>query len=195
MIEKERLQSIFKEIGVMREGHFQFTSGRHSSNYMQCATILQYPEFTEEIIRGLVKEFKDDNVDIVVGPAIGGIAISYEFAKQLGVRSFFTEREQNKMVLRRGFCIPRGARCLVVEDVITTGDSVREVIDIINSQGGIVVGVAVIVDRSGGEITFGTKLKTAYSKKLISYPADYCPLCKEGKIPLEKPGSRGMLNI
>lgn len=190
MINKDRVKEIFKELEVLRHGHFLFTSGRHSDNYMQCAKLLQYPHYTEEIIKGMSEEFKDDNIEIVIGPAIGGITISYEFARQLNTLSYFTERENNIMALRRGFTIPQGARVLVVEDVITTGGSVREVMDIVEQQGGLVVGVAVIVDRTGGKIDFGTKLVTAFSEPLVSYAADECPLCKEGKLPLEKPGSK-----
>lgn len=190
MIDKNRVIEIFKELEVLRNGHFLLTSGRHSDNYMQCAKLLQHPQYTEEIIKGMAEEFKDDNIEIVIGPAIGGITISYEFARQLNTLSFFTERENNIMTLRRGFTIPKGARVLVVEDVITTGGSVREVMDIVKKLGGVVVGVAVIVDRTGGKIDFETKLVTAYSEPLISYATDECPLCKEGKLPLEKPGSK-----
>ena len=190
MINKDRVKEIFKEVEVLKSGHFLLTSGRHSDNYMQCAKLLQYPQYTEEIIKGLAEEFKNDNIDIVIGPAIGGIIISYEFARQLNTLSYFTERENNIMTLRRGFVIPKGARVLVVEDVITTGGSVREVIDIVEKQGGLVVGVAVIADRTGGKLDFGTKFVTAFSETLASYAADECPLCKEGKLPLEKPGSK-----
>ncbi len=193
MISKERVMEIFDEIEVFRRGHFLFTSGLHSDNYMQCAKILQNPQYAEEIIAGMAEEFKEDNIDIVIGPALGGIALSYEFARQLNAISFFTEREDNKMTLRRGFTIPKGARILVVEDVITTGGSIREVMDIAEEMGGNVVGVAALVDRTGGEADFGRKLITAFSEKLSSYPPEECPLCKAGEIPLEKPGSRKKL--
>ena len=190
MIKKERVMEIFEKLEVLRKGHFLLTSGRHSNNYMQCAKLLQYPEYTEEIIKGIAEEFKDDKIDIVIGPAIGGITISYEFARQLKTISIFTERENNQMVLRRGFSIPKDSRVLVVEDVITTGGSVREVINIVKQEGAEVVGVAALVDRTGGEVDFGTKLKTAFSDKFISYEPETCPICKEGNILLEKPGSR-----
>ncbi len=192
MISRERVEEIFEKLGVLRWGHFLFTSGLHSDNYMQCAKILQNPKYAEEIIKGMAQEFKDDKIDIVIGPALGGISMSYEFARQLGVISFFTERVNNEMTLRRGFYIPENARVLVVEDVITTGGSIREVIKIVEEMGGIVGGVAALVDRTGGQVDFGKKLITAYSEKLLSYPPEDCPLCKEGKIPLEKPGSRKM---
>lgn len=190
MINKERVKEIFHDLKVLRQGHFLYTSGKHGDCYMQCARLLEQPKYAGEIIKGLADEFKGDNIDIVVGPAIGGIAISYEFARQLNTLSFFAEREDSIMKLRRGFQIPQGARVLVVEDVITTGGSVKEVMDVVNNEGGQVVGVAVIVDRTGGKIDFGTKFVSAYSQVLKSYDADECPLCKEGKLPLEKPGSR-----
>lgn len=190
MLDRERVKAIFQELEVLREGHFLYTSGRHGDIYMQCARLLEHPKYLVEIIQGLVEEFKDDKIDIVIGPAIGGITISYEFARQLGTLSFFTERVDNTMTLRRGFNIPEGARVLVVEDVITTGGSVKEVIDVVKRDGGELAGVAVIVDRTGGEIDFETKFVSAYSEPLKSYAAGECPLCKEGELPLEKPGSR-----
>jgi len=157
---------------------------------MQCAKILQYPNYAEEIAKGLAEEFKDDQIDIVVGPAMGGIIIAYELARQLNCKNLFAEREDGKMTLRRGFTIPEGARVLVAEDVITTGGSVKEVIDIVKEQGGELAGVAVLVDRSNGNIDFGTKLRAALTVDVVSYEAEECPLCKEGKLPLVKPGSR-----
>lgn len=190
MLNKERVIEIFKETEVLLEGHFLLTSGRHSNQYMQCAKILQYPNYTEEIAKGLAEEFKDDQIDIVVGPAMGGIIIAYELARQLNCKNLFAEREDGKMTLRRGFTIPEGARVLVAEDVITTGGSVKEVIDIVKEQGGELAGVAVLVDRSNGNIDFGTKLRAALTVDVVSYEAEECPLCKEGKLPLVKPGSR-----
>lgn len=190
MLNKERVIEIFEKSEVLLHGHFLLTSGRHSNQYMQCAQLLQYPEYAEEISKGLADNFRDDNIDIVIGPAMGGIIISYELARQLKVKNLFAERENGKMVLRRGFFIPKGARVLVAEDVITTGGSVREVIDIVKEQGGEVVGVAVLVDRSNGTIDFGTKLAAALTTEVISYDAEDCPLCKEGKLPAIKPGSR-----
>ncbi len=190
MLNKERVIEIFKETEVLLEGHFLLTSGRHSNQYMQCAKILQYPNYAEEIAKGLAEEFKDDQIDIVVGPAMGGIIIAYELARQLNCKNLFAEREDGKMTLRRGFTIPEGARVLVAEDVITTGGSVKEVIDIVKEQGGELAGVAVLVDRSNGNIDFGTKLRAALTVDVVSYEAEECPLCREGKLPLVKPGSR-----
>lgn len=192
MINKERAIEIFKETEVLLEGHFLLTSGRHSNQYMQCAKILQYPNYAEELAKGLAEEFKEDSIDMVVGPAMGGIIIAYELARQLNVKNLFTERENGKMTLKRGFTIPKGAKVLVAEDVVTTGGSVFEVMDIVKEQGGEVAGVAVLVDRSNGTIDFGTKLRAALTADVISYEAEECPLCKEGKLPIVKPGSRSI---
>lgn len=192
MINKERVIEILEKTQALKKGHFLLTSGRHSDQYMQCAQVLQYPKYTEEICRGLAEGFKNENVDLVVGPATGGIIMAYEMARQVGVPTMFTEREEGKMVLRRGFSIPKGARVLVAEDVITTGGSVREVIDLVKEAEGEVVGVAVLVDRSNGKINFEAKLAAALSMEVVSYEADECPICKAGNIPLVKPGSRTM---
>ena len=192
MIKRERVIEILEDTSALKKGHFLLTSGRHSDQYMQCAQVLQYPEYTGEICKGLAKEFKDDKIDIVVGPATGGIIMAYEIARQLETPTMFTERENGKMVLRRDFAIPKGAKVLVAEDVITTGGSVKEVIELVKEAGGELVGVAVLVDRSNGKIDFGTKLRAGLSLEVLSYGAEECPICKEGNIPLVKPGSRGI---
>ena len=192
MINRERVIEILEKTGALKKGHFLLTSGRHSDQYMQCAQVFQYPEYAGEICKGLAEEFKDDNVEIVIGPATGGIIMAYEMARQLGALAMFAEREEGKMVLRRGFSIPKGARVLVSEDVITTGGSVREVIELVEELGGILLGVVVLVDRSNGKIEFGAKLEAALSLEVISYEESECPICGEGNISLEKPGSRAM---
>lgn len=187
---QQRSEEILREIDVLQEGHFLLTSGRHSNQYMQCARILEYPNYTMELSKSIVEAFKEDKIDVVIGPAMGGVVFAYEMARQLGVRNLFAEREDGKMVLRRGFHIPKGARVLIAEDVITTGGSVREVMEIVKAHDADVVGVAVLVDRSNGKIDFGCKLSAAYTAEVISYEPENCPICKEGNIPLIKPGSR-----
>ncbi|GHU51582.1 orotate phosphoribosyltransferase [Clostridia bacterium] len=189
-MDRTRAEEILTKAGALLTGHFRLTSGKHSGKYMQCAQILQYPEFTAELAEDLSKNF--ENADIVVGPAMGGIVIAYELARHLRAKSFFTERVDGKMVLRRNFTIPEGARVVVAEDVITTGGSVREVIEIVREQGGNVIGVAVLVDRSGGSVDFGVPLACAYKADIAAYEAEDCPLCKEGKMPVVKPGSRAI---
>ena len=192
MVERARAEEIFKKSGALLEGHFLLTSGRHSDRYMQCAQILQYPEYAAELSRGLAEEFAGEKVDIVVGPAMGGIIIAYELARQLKALNMFAERENGKMTIRRGFAIPAGARVVVAEDVITTGGSVKEVMELVKEAGGIVVGVAVLADRSNGGIDFGCKLAAAYAADVVSFEPENCPLCKEGKLPPIKPGSRNL---
>ncbi|MBM7581990.1 orotate phosphoribosyltransferase [Caldicoprobacter guelmensis] len=190
-MDRERILQIFKETGVLLQGHFLLTSGRHSGEYLQCAKIFQYPWYAEEVTRALAEKFKDDHIDIVVGPAIGGIILSYEMGRCLGVKTIFAEREDGKMTLRRGFEIPAGSRVLVVEDVVTTGGSVKEVMEVVRNCGGEVVGVGAVVDRSGGSVDFGVKFCAVISMDVKSYAPEECPICKTG-LPLVKPGSRNI---
>lgn len=190
MLTKEEIIDIFEDSEALQNGHFRLTSGRHSNQYMQCAQVLKYPEYTEVLCEHMAESFVDDDVELVVGPAMGGVTLSYEMARQLGTASIFTERVDNKMVLRRNFYIPEGTRVLVTEDVTTTGGSVVEVVELVRAAGGVVVGTAVLVDRSGGKLDLGVdKQVSALTVDVVSYDPDECPLCKEG-IPIEKPGSR-----
>jgi orotate phosphoribosyltransferase len=175
----------------MLTGHFKLTSGRHSDRYFQCAMVLQHPEHTGALCRELAARFAGEDVSAVIGPATGGIIVSYETARALGVRGIFTERENGLMSLRRGFSIEPGERVLVVEDVITTGGSVLEVIDVVRSLGGVVVGAGVLVDRSGGKVDLGVRKEALLVTEVISYDPDQCPLCRDG-IPAVKPGSRNI---
>lgn len=190
MLTKEQAIEIFTKSGALMQGHFRLTSGRHSNRYMQCAQVLQYPEYTEQLAQHLAENFAADGVEVVVGPAMGGILVAYEVARQLKVPGIFCERQDGKMMLRRGFEIKPGQKVLVVEDVVTTGGSVEEVIDIVKDAGGIVVGAGVLVDRSNGKVDFGVKQAAVLTMDIQSWEADDCPICKEGKIPVVKPGSR-----
>lgn len=185
----EEIKKIFIDSGALLEGHFRLTSGRHSDRYIQCARVLMEPNYTAALCGHLAEAFKEDAVDVVVGPAMGGIVISYEMARQLGVPSLFTERVDGKMTLRRNFTIEPGQKVLVVEDVVTTGGSVKEVIDIVRENGGVVVGVALLVDRSNGKVELGARVEACLSMDVKSYEAEECPLCKAG-LPIIKPGSR-----
>lgn len=186
---KQEIVEMLKEAEVLLEGHFLLTSGRHSDKYMQCAKIFQYAKYSEPLCKELADQYKNDNIELVIGPAIGAIQMSYEVGKQLGVKNIFAERENGEMTLRRGFTIEEGQRVLVVEDVVTTGGSVREVIELVKANGGVVAGVGSIVDRTGGKIDFGVPYKSAFSMDITSYEPDECPICKTGA-PLVKPGSR-----
>lgn len=185
----QEIIAMLKEAGVLLEGHFLLTSGRHSDKYMQCAKIFQDAKYSVPLCAELVAQYRDENVELVIGPAIGAISMSYEVGKQLGVRNIFAERENGVMTLRRGFTIEKGERVLIVEDVVTTGGSVREVMDLVRACGGEIVGVGSIVDRAGGAIDFGVPYRSAFSMDITSYEPENCPICKTG-MPLIKPGSR-----
>lgn len=189
MLSKEEVLKVFTDAGALLEGHFRLTSGRHSNQYMQCAQVLKFPEYAEKLCKDMAEKFSDQKVDLVVGPAMGGIIVSYEVARALGVPSIFCEREQGEMKLRRGFTIEPGTKVLVVEDVVTTGGSVLEVLDIMQDAGCKVQGVAAIVDRSGGNVDFGVPFASLMSVDIETYDPTDCPLCLN-KVPITKPGSR-----
>ena len=193
IIKTEEVMKKFEQAGAIQKGHFKLTSGVHSDTYIQCAQIMQHPEFMHNLCSELGKKFRGDDIDVIVGPAIGGIIMAHVMARVLGpwVRAIFTERENEKMTLRRSFEIKEGEKVLVVEDVTTTGSSVREVIDIVNSRKGKVVGVGVLIDRSGGKVNFGVKTEKLLTIDIKTYLPEECPLCKKG-IPAVKPGSRDL---
>jgi orotate phosphoribosyltransferase len=188
-VEKEKVIQMFKDTDAMLEGHFLLTSGRHSNRYMQCAKLFRYPDISEILCRELADKFRDQKIDLVAGPALGGIIIAYEMARQLKVTNVFAERENGVMTFRRGFFIPSGANVLVVEDVVTTGGSVREVMGLVREAGANVAGVGCIVDRSDGKLDFGCPFGAVLSMEITSYEPGDCPICKTG-LPLVKPGSR-----
>ncbi len=188
---KEKVLDILKEANVLMEGHFLLTSGRHSDKYLQCARIFQYTKYSEELCKMLAEKYKNSEIDMVIGPAIGAIQMAYEVSRHLGVKNIFAERQDGIMTLRRGFNIEKDQKVLIVEDVITTGGSVKEVIEVVKNHGGNVIGVGVIVDRSGGNADFGTRLESVISIDVQSYTSEECPLCKQN-IPVVKPGSRSV---
>ncbi len=189
MLKQTDIINFFVESKALLEGHFLLTSGLHSPNYFQCARVMQYPKYTELLCKDLASRFKQDEIDTVISPAIGGIVAGYEVAKVLGKRSIFAERENNIMTLRRGFEISEGEKIIIIEDVFTTGKSIKEVKKVVEEHGGIVVGVGVFVDRSSKENDFGCPLYSLMRMKVETYDKESCPLCKEG-IELVKPGSR-----
>jgi len=191
MKEKEVLK-IFQKCGGMLKGHFLLSSGLHSPDYLQAAKVFQYPEYATLLSRELALRFKKEKIDLVIGPAIGGILLSFEMGKILKVKTIFAEREEGKMRLRRGFSIQKGEKCLVVEDVITTGASTKEVIDLVKRSKADVVGIAAIIERSKEPIDFKARKEVLLRIPLITYSEKNCPLCKK-KAPLIKPGSRTIL--
>lgn len=189
MTQEEALQ-VYRDTGAVLQGHFKLTSGRHSDTYMQSAKVFVDPKSSEALCKGLAEKLAGIPIDMVVSPAIGGIIMGYEVARQLGKPNVFAERDNGEMSLRRGFTIEAGANVIVCEDVVTTGGSVKEVISLVQSMGANVQAVASIVDRSNGKVDFGVKFVNLISIDVVSYSADECPLCKEGKLPVVKPGSR-----
>ena len=185
----DEILNIFKETGALLKGHFRLSSGLHSEDYLQCALVLQHPHHAGKLCSQLAARFKDVEPTCVVAPALGGVVVSYEVARALGVRSIFTERKEGKMVLRRGFNLRPDDRVLVVEDVITTGLSTKEVLEVVKSNGANIIGVGSIVDRSGKNIDFGVKSSSLLKLDLPAFPPEQCPLCKKGT-EITKPGSR-----
>ena len=179
----------FRATGALLEGHFQLSSGLHSTVYLQCALVLQFPERAESFGRALAEKFQGQGIELVASPAIGGIVIGHEVARSLGARFIWTEREAGQMTLRRGFTIAPGEKTLIVEDVITTGGSTRETIDAVRKAGADVVGAASIIDRSGGSADVGVPLTSLASLRVLSVESSACDACKLGE-PVVKPGSR-----
>ena len=167
----------YEKRGALLRGHFRLTSGLHSDIYLQSALVLQYPEDAAALGEGLAASFRAEGVQAVLAPAIGGILVAHEVARALGVRALFTERENGVMRLRRGFTLSPGERCLVVEDVITTGGSTREVVQCVEAHGGSVVGVGSLIERSGGTASFPVRRVALATVTAATYPPDACPLC------------------
>jgi orotate phosphoribosyltransferase len=180
---------IFLKTNALLNGHFLLTSGRHSNQYFQCAQVLQYTDYNEIICRKIADHFINTEIDVVISPAIGGIIVGQEVARLLGKKSIFAEREDKILTLRRGFQIEEGKKYLVCEDVVTTGGSVFEVMDIIRNNGGIVAGVGYIVDRSNNKVQFNVPQFSTLQLEVVSYTHEECPMCKQN-IPAIKPGSR-----
>lgn len=185
----EQVIDEFKTTGALLEGHFQLTSGLHSTVYLQCARVLQFPEKAAAFGEAIARQFAGQGVQLVASPAIGGIVIGHEVARALGARFIWTERDAGKMTLRRGFTVATGEKTLVVEDVITTGGSTRETIDALVEAGANVVAAASIIDRSAGAADVGVPRVTLASLKVLSVEAADCDACKLGE-PVVKPGSR-----
>lgn len=189
MYTQEQVLEIFARTGVLLEGHFRLTSGLHAAKYLQCAQLLQYPHEAGPLCEQLASYFKDAGATVVAGPATGGIILAYEVAKALDVKNIFGERENGVMTFRRGFKLEPTDKVLVLEDVVTTGGSVKELIACVKEAGAEVVGVASLVNRSGGRVDFGVPFKSLVNLDITTYQPEECPMCKEGSVAY-KPGSR-----
>jgi orotate phosphoribosyltransferase len=186
---RDELLDLFRRSGALLEGHFRLTSGLHSSGYLQCALVLQHPDHADTLGRAIADRTRDLGATVVLSPALGGVIIGQEVGRALGVRAIFAERQDGALMLRRGFMLADNDRVLVIEDVLTTGGSTRETIQVARAAGAQVVGAASIVDRSAGSVTFDVPFVSLLDISLPTYEPGVCPLCAQG-IAVVKPGSR-----
>lgn len=182
------VERVFKEAGAILEGHFQLASGLHSPTYWEKFRVLQYPHYTQRLCALIAHHFQPEKVQVVAGPTVGGIIIAFEVARQLGVRAIFAEREGGGRAFRRSFGVAPGERVLVVDDVLTTGSSIRDVMAEVEKHGGKVAGIGVVVNRAEGEVDFGAPFFCCHRAVISAYAPEECPLCAAG-IPLLKLGS------
>ena len=188
---EQEVKELLIETGAIMDGHFLLTSGLHSPHYVEKFNVLQQPKYTEKLCQAMAEKFKDAHIETVVGPMTGGILLAHETGKALGTRAIFTERVDGKMTFRRGFSLQEGERCLIVEDIVTTGGSIKEVIEVVKAHGGIPVAVSMLVDRSGGKANFGDVPCTALLHMNVeTYKPEECPMCKQG-LAMTKRGSTG----
>jgi len=189
MLKQSEILAAFAETKAYLSGHFLLTSGLHSPHYFQCARVLPHPRTMTLLCADIAKKREKTEVDVVIGPALGGIVPAQETGRLLNKRTIFAERENERMTLRRGFEIAAGEKVVIVEDVLTTGKSIREVAEIVRGCGAVLSAVAVIVDRSGGKVDFGVPLVSLVALETVTCRPEECPLCRKG-LPLVKPGSR-----
>jgi orotate phosphoribosyltransferase len=175
----ENYLKLFEELGVIMNGHFLLTSGKHSPTFLQCSQLMQHPDHTEKVVKELAKKFKNTEAEVVVGPAMGGIILSYEMARQLGLRAIYAEKCEDGMEFRRGFNEKPGTKVLVIEDAVSTGGSVRNVMDACKKANLDVVGVAIIVDRSNGKVKLHDNQHSLITLDIPAYNPEECPMCKD----------------
>jgi orotate phosphoribosyltransferase len=190
-MDQSRVLEMFKKSGALLEGHFRLTSGLHSDRYLQCALVLQHPDHAAALGQALASRMRElaDSPDLVIAPALGGILVAHEVARSLGVRALFAERQEGALTLRRGFHIEPGERCFVVEDVVTTGGSTRETMEVAQRAGAQVIAAGSLIDRSGGRTDLGVPRAALAVLDVPTYQPDSCPLCGAGSMAV-KPGSR-----
>jgi orotate phosphoribosyltransferase len=186
---RDELLDLFRKSGALLEGHFRLTSGLHSTGYLQCALVLQHPQHAERLGRAIATQTRELGATVVLSPALGGVIIGHEVGRALGIRALFAERQDGALMLRRGFMLSESDRVLVIEDVLTTGGSTRETMQVATAAGGQVVGAASIVDRSGGKRELSVPFHALFEIDLPTYEPSACPLCAKG-LPVVKPGSR-----
>lgn len=188
MLTREEILKILKDSNALLEGHFLLTSGLHSPQYVEKFRILERPDLTQLLCKDIAEHFRNEKPNIVIGPMTGGIILAYEVARQLGIKFCFTERTEGKMTLKRGFQLSGKNKVLIVEDVVTTGGSVFEVIDEVKRHHAKIIGIGYLVDRSNGKVDFHIPSKPLITLEVVNYTPEVCPLCKSGSKP-SKPGS------
>ncbi|WP_315436971.1 orotate phosphoribosyltransferase [uncultured Selenomonas sp.] len=188
---QEEVRALLVKTGAIMDGHFLLTSGLHSPHYVEKFNVLQHPAYTAQLCAAMAEKFKDAQIETVVGPVTGGILLAHETGKSLGTRAIFTERVDGKMTFRRGFSLRAGERVLIVEDIVTTGGSIKEVIEVVKAAGAVPVAISMLVDRSGGKADFGDVPSTALlTMDVETYAPETCPLCAKG-VPMTKRGRTG----
>lgn len=192
MLTDEQIRDKMRLSGALLRGHFKLPSGEHTDQHVECARVLQYPWHATVLCQELASRYKRNQIDLIVGPAVGGIIIAYELGRIMAIPMIFTERNQGEMTLRRGFSIRAGQKVLIAEDEIITGHSIKELITLINNRGGDIVGVAALIDRSG-EISknLGCRVETLLRLEENKYPPQECPWCRQ-EIPISRPGGRDL---
>ncbi len=189
IVQKSDIIDLFTDTNALKQGHFELRSGLHSDQFFQCALVLQHPLPAQRLCAALIEVAGEDVMpDVVIAPALGGITIGYEIARQYGVRAIFAEKQDGALVLRRGFNIQPGERVVIAEDVVTRGGCVQEVVDIVTARGGIIDAILVLVDRSGGNTSFSHPLYSLLQMTPTTWPPESCPLCRQN-IAIEHPGS------
>jgi orotate phosphoribosyltransferase len=188
-VDQKEVFEIFEKARALLKGHFLLSSGLHSDTYFEKFQVLQYPHYVELLCRNMASLFRDQQVEVVVGPTVGGVIIAFEVARHLKVRSIYAEPGDEGRTFKRGFAIKKGERVLIVDDILTTGGSVREVIRLVEKHQGSIQGIGLLLDRSGGKVDFGYPLKVLATTEVTNHRPEECPMCKGGE-PLVKPGSR-----
>ena len=189
MLTEDEVRGIFQEVGALMTGHFRLSSGRHSNEYWEKFWVLQWPGQVERLCAEIAERYREERIEVVLGPTTGGILLAFEVARQLGVRALYAETEGSQRLLRRGLTLELGTRTLIVDDIMTTGLAVQECLDLAKRHEASVVGTAVLVDRSGGSVDLGVRQESLLTVQAETYSQEECPLCAEG-IPIQKPGSR-----
>jgi orotate phosphoribosyltransferase len=188
LLSSDEVRLLFLEAGALLNGHFRLSSGKHSPEYWEKFWVLQYPHHVQRLCEEIARRYKNDDVEVVLGPTTGGILLAYEVARQLGVRALYAEKEDGQRLLRRGLRLEPGTRTLIVDDVMTSGGAVRECLDLAATHQAHVLGAAVLVDRSGGTVDLGCRTESLLTVSATTYDPEECPLCKSGVL-IQKPGS------